>query len=78
MLSAQARTTLSGLMLFLLVVAGGCTVNPPPKDGFLSSYKNLKDVGNDKMRYVSPKLADYSSFIVDPVVINAKASNDKN
>ena len=46
---------------------GGCTSSPPPRTGFISDYSSLERIDGSKARYVSPALARYRSFMVDPV-----------
>lgn len=46
---------------------GGCTSSPPPRTGFISDYSSLERIDGSKARYVSPALARYQSFMVDPV-----------
>lgn len=46
----------------------GCSSSPPLRQtGFLSTYDNLRPAGENRMRYISPELRDYTAFIVDPV-----------
>lgn len=50
------------------VLLSGCASKPPAKQtGFLSDYSNLKVVNESRMNYVSPALAQYNSFIIDPL-----------
>ena len=52
---------------------GGCSSAPTmTKSGFLSSYSNLKDVSDTKMRYIGPTFQDYKSFIVEPIQLMAQ------
>lgn len=67
----SVRATMSLSILVLLTVVG-CTTTTPAPTGFLSDYSKLEDVKPGWMRYVSPKLGDYSSFIVDPVEIRVE------
>lgn len=46
---------------------GGCASSPPPRTGFISDYSLLERIDGSKARYVSPALARYRSFMVDPV-----------
>lgn len=51
----------------------GCSSAPPlTRSGFLSDYSTLRTAGDNRMRYISPRLKDYSSFIIDPVQMRAK------
>lgn len=55
-----------GMIVAVLVVAGGCASTPEPI-GFISDYAKLQKAGQGELRYVSPDLKNYDSFIVDPV-----------
>ncbi len=60
------------LVRFVCVVVVGCLFvgcgsTPPPQTGFISDYSNLQKVGENKMRYISSGLAEYDTFIVDPI-----------
>ena len=50
---------------------GGCASSPPPRTGFISDYSLLERIDDSKARYVSPALARYQSFMVDPVQFRA-------
>lgn len=58
--------------LFLLFIGFGCASSPPSQTGFLSDYSALKKDKDGAMRYISPTLRDYSSFIIDPVQVTAQ------
>jgi hypothetical protein len=46
----------------------GCASKPPAmQTGFLGDYSNLKEVNDSRMTYVSPELAQYNTFIIDPL-----------
>ncbi len=63
-----AAVLLAGLSL----LASACSSIPPTtKSGFLSSYSSLQEVDEHRLRYVSPDLRSYSSFMVDPVHIES-------
>lgn len=56
--------TLAGFAL------GGCASTPPAaRTGFISDYSNLTTESAAKMKFVSPRLADYGSFLIDPVEV---------
>ena len=57
-----------GLMIALLAAGSGCASVPKPT-GFISDYSRLEKAGQGKVRYLSDDLADYNSYIVDPVQI---------
>lgn len=61
----QYRRLLS-LGALCAALAGGCASAPPPT-GFLRDYSKLQKVEEGKLRYIAPKLKDYSHFMVDPV-----------
>lgn len=61
-LKSPISLLLAGLLPILLT---GCASTKPPS-GFLSSYTQLKPEGGNLV-YRSPKLREYSRFIVDPV-----------
>ena len=46
--------------------AAGCASTPEPT-GFLSDYSRLEKTGQARMGYVSPQLADYDAFMIDPI-----------
>jgi len=58
-----------------LLLAAGCASTPPPRTGFLSDYSRLQKIDEGRMRYISPQLRDYNSYIVDPVQIRAQRAN---
>jgi Protein of unknown function (DUF3313) len=58
-------TAIAGCMLFSV----GCASHAP-QTGFLSSYQNLEANGSAGMKYVGPKLGQYSSFMLDPVEVH--------
>jgi len=61
----------TALGLALLTGLTGC-MSPPPPTGFLKDYSRLEKVEHGWMRYVDPKLANYDSYIVDPVEIHVR------
>lgn len=62
------RSSMIGAVCLIL---GGCSSAPDVKQtGFLSSYSNLKADGESRMRYASPELQSYTSFIIDPVQVS--------
>ncbi len=65
------RTKLMLAMCFVaaLVLLNGCS-SPQPTTGFLSDYSKLVKESDSSLRYVDkPAVANYSSFIVDPVQV---------
>lgn len=64
---------------FAAVVVGaaagvsGCTSAPPlTSTGFLSDYSKLRAAGENRVRYTSVRLKDYSTFTVDPVEMRSQ------
>ncbi len=60
-----------GLLVVLICLIsglGGCAA-PPPRTGFISDYSSIESIDDTHARYVSPRLSDYQSYIVDPVEI---------
>jgi hypothetical protein len=53
---------------------GGCSSAPPvTQTGFLSDYSRLSPAGENRMRYQSASIVEYSSFIVDPVQFRSES-----
>ena len=50
---------------FVALFAAGCASTPEPT-GFLSDYSRLEKTGQARMGYVSPQLAEYDAFMIDP------------
>lgn len=50
---------------------GGCAapVSEPEQSGFLSDYSKLELVDEGRINYVSDRLDEYTSFIIEPVAI---------
>jgi hypothetical protein len=55
-------------VLAAMLLTIGCA-SKPQQTGFLSSYSNLEPNGPNGMRYLGPKLGQYSKFILDPVTV---------
>ncbi len=65
------------LLLATLIGSPGCASSSVPSaTGFISDYSQLKKVDSSTVRYVSPQLAQYRSFIVDPVQIRTRGSGE--
>lgn len=55
-----------GLCVLISVALVGCGGGPPAaRTGFLGDYSNLEEVSSTRMRYISPRLVSYTSFMVD-------------
>jgi hypothetical protein len=63
---------LIALALVIVTVQFGCSAQKVGRTGFLSDYSNLKSYSDVSFRHVPSKatLAQYSKFIIDPVVIH--------
>jgi len=66
-----ARFSKFVLLPLLAVLLGACASRRPVPTGFLSDYSKLQPDGPARAVHFSPKLAAYSSFIVDPVRLGA-------
>jgi hypothetical protein len=53
----------------ILLCACAAPVSEPDHRGFLSDYSHLERIDDNALRFVAETAGDYSSFIVDPVVI---------
>jgi len=53
----------------LLLCACAAPVSEPDPSGFLSDYSKLERVDDSALRFVDETAGDYSSFIIEPVVI---------
>ena len=60
------------LAIAVMAVQYGCTAQRAQKTGFLSDYSRLEAQSDVSSRYLAPnnRLASYSKFIIDPVVIH--------
>jgi hypothetical protein len=79
---ARARPSLNrsaGAALALATaVLVGCSAAPPPtRTGFLTNYSSLARVSDTRMRYISPEMREYQSFIVDPVQMTSRTQRLK-
>ena len=60
-------------IICLAFILGGCSSGPAmTQTGFLSSYSELAPDGDNRMRYASSELGNYTSFIVDPVQVSSQ------
>lgn len=59
------------MWLTCALLLGGCASAPAPT-GFLRDYSRLQRVEDGKLRYISPKLKEYSRFMVDPVELHTQ------
>jgi len=65
------------LAVLLFLFACATNVSETDQSGFLSDYSKLKRIDDNTLRYASGTLSDYSSFIVDPVVMAFRQEADK-
>lgn len=65
--------TLAASVLFLALGCASKKGTPPPS-GFISDYSKLKPKDGGAMRYVSPAMRNYTTFMIDPVEMRAKKS----
>ncbi len=68
MIRSDLTTAIVATALFCI---GGCAapVSEPEQSGFLSDYSKLELVDEGRIIYVSDRIAEYSSFIIEPVAI---------
>lgn len=76
-MTSTAHRLVLVLVAALSLAAVGCKSSAPPRTGFISDYSQLEKVDDQKSRFVSQKLAEYESFIVDPIQWRAKPEADK-
>lgn len=61
---------ISGLLASqILLCACAAPVSEPDHSGFLSDYSKLERIDDSALRFVDETAGDYSSFIIEPVVI---------
>ena len=61
----------------ILLCACATTVSEQDQSGFLSDYSKLERIDDSALRFVDETAGDYSSFIIDPVVIAFRQPPDK-
>jgi hypothetical protein len=68
----RKTTLLMMLAVGIMVVQCGCTAKKAQTTGFLSDYSRLQAQSNVSASYMAPgnPLANYSKFIIEPVVIH--------
>ena len=71
----RLRATAS-LFIASTLFFSSCASTPEPT-GYLSDYSRLEEVDKRQMRYISPELGNYGTFIVDPVKILYEDENRK-
>lgn len=71
----KARLMVAVVIMAMVVALSGCSSQPTT--GFLSDYTKLQKESDTVMRYVDePAVAQYTSFIVDPVEIKFYKGSD--
>ena len=75
----QGDAKIAWSLAFLQVFLCACTnpVTLADQTGFLSDYSRLERVDDDILRYTSGNLGNFSSFIIDPVVIAFRQAPDE-
>jgi len=58
-------------LIMIQIVLCGCTapVSVDDQVGFLSDYSRLERIDDSMLRFVDDSISEYSTFIIDPVVI---------
>ena len=70
--------TISALVISqLLLCACATSVSEQDQSGFLSDYSKLERIDDSALRFVDDAAGDYSSFIIEPVVIAFRQPPDK-
>jgi hypothetical protein len=70
---------ISGLVAsqVLLCACAAPPVSEIDQSGFLSDYSNLEKIDDNMLHFVDESAGDFSSFIIDPVVITFRQPPDK-
>lgn len=76
------RDRLLGLLTVpaLLVSLAGCSapVKEQPRAGFISDYTRLEKTASQQYTYVSPKIRNYDSFIIErPVLLFSRSADER-
>ena len=61
----------------ILLCACAGSVSQEDQSGFLSDYSKLERIDDSMLQFVDETAGDYSSFIIEPVVITFRQSPDK-
>ena len=63
--------------MFIVGMTYGCAARSATKIGFLSDYSKLRSQSDVSYRYLAPgnPLANYSKFIIEPVVVHLHVSS---
>ena len=59
------------LTLVAMLIVAGCAapIEEPEETGFLSDYSNLEMAEQGNISYFGDRIAEYESFIIDPIVV---------
>ena len=68
MTHSPTQITILLAALFALASCAG-PVDKPEETGFLSDYSKLELIEDENLRYVSDRVGEYDSFIIDPIAI---------
>ena len=60
-----------------VMTAGCATIQDPGRADFLSNYSKLEEIAENRLVYDSGNLGNYSKFIIDPVVMLYRESEEK-
>jgi hypothetical protein len=74
-ISSKISSALIALQLFLCACA--TPVSIPDQGGFLSDYSKLERVDDSMLQFVDETAGDYSTFIIDPIVIAFRQAPDE-
>lgn len=72
-----ARIVLKMVALQLSLCACTTPVTVSDQSGFLSDYSRLEKIDDNMLRFVDKSVGDYSSFIIDPIVITFRQPPDE-
>ncbi|MGB7159529.1 MAG: DUF3313 family protein [Tepidisphaeraceae bacterium] len=68
----MSRQICAALAMSILVLTVGCAGKKAPlPSGFISDYSRLAVADDGAMQYRSPRLREYSTFMIDPVEFRA-------
>jgi len=65
-MTGRKSVSLAGTYSLVGLLGVGCA-SAPEQIGFLSDYSRLEKTGSARMGFVSPQLAEYDAFMIDPV-----------
>jgi hypothetical protein len=74
-ISSKISPVLIALQLFLCACATPVSISD--QSGFLSDYSKLERVDDSLLQFIDESAGDYSSFIIDPIVIAFRQAPDE-